>query len=172
MGRAACSPIATASQSRGSSPCCLLQSRETEDSGLGRGSLFFPLVLWILAFPVCFCHGCSSRNSGGLCYSLQDYHRNCRHPHEEGRKCTFMILHFICVFFPIFSLVYSLKLYPFFTSFTPCVWICTDLSALWTAHEIYLLPPCTSPWHLLCCNCFHSCVHVIPNTLLFPLQDF
>lgn len=156
MWRTACSPIATASQSSGSSAYCLLQCRESQDSGLRRSSPFFPSspdssFSHLLLFLACLL---IQQFWGSLLLFLGLSHKLWT-PHAKGRKCMFLILHFICIFLPIFSLSCFLKWYPFFTSSASCVWISSSLSALWTVHEIYLLPLCTSHWHLFCCNCYH-----------------
>lgn len=165
MQRTACS----ASQSRGSSPYCLLQSREIQNSGLGRSNPFFPQLSGFQLFPTCCCfwHVSSSRGSGGLCYSLSDYYRNCGHLHEKGRKCKLLILH---NFFQ-FSFSFMLSNYILFWPLTSCVQSGPSISALWTVHEIILTLPQSKPaYYAFLTGSFFHC-HLLQgchSTLLLP----
>lgn len=167
MQRTACS----ASQSRGSSPYCLLQSREIQNSGLGKSSPFFPQLSGFQLFPTCCCfwHVSSSRGSGGLCYSLSDYYRNYGHLHEKGSKCKLLILHNFFQFsfsFMISNYILSWpltsKVAPIFQHYGLCMkYINTTPVKTSTC-------PCVLLAGSFCVITAFTSVHVVPNPLLFP----
>lgn len=156
-------PKAHAESNLLSSCCCLTNQQKLSVvfTSVQRDSGYWPrewIALWILTFPIWyyFWHVCSSSSSGGLTLSrIITWIVNSHMKRGE----MFLILHFHLRILSSFQ-CHLLSQIIWFS------FLClnrSQSSTPWALCEIYLLHQ-----HILC-NCFHSCIHVIPNTLLFPL---